>query len=147
MYGHFAYVYVCAPLTCLVPMEAGRQHRIPWSWSHRGCELSRGLSESNWGPLEEQSQHLTTGSSFQPYSSAFLAELLYGKSWDTAYGMWSSLCARHSDLFTHTKCVWHSHHARYLWSSTMYQKFMVDSSYDHVGKISLRTWWMSVHMG
>lgn len=46
-----AYIYVCVPHVCLLPMEAKRGHQIPWYWGYRwkppcACwELNRDFSE------------------------------------------------------------------------------------------------------
>jgi ABC-type sulfate transport system permease component len=30
-----AYIYVCVPCVCLVPVGARRGHQRPWNWSYR----------------------------------------------------------------------------------------------------------------
>lgn len=35
VYVWFAYMYVCAPHECLVPLEVKRRHKIHWNWNYR----------------------------------------------------------------------------------------------------------------
>lgn len=51
MYGHFACICVCAPLTCLVPAEPEERVGSPGS---RCYKLPCGCQEKMLGPGEEQ---------------------------------------------------------------------------------------------
>lgn len=62
-YGCFACICICT--SCVVPMEAGRRHQIPWT------ELQMVLAscqarDSNLCPLKEQQVLLTSKPSLQP---------------------------------------------------------------------------------
>ena len=48
-------MYVCAPHSCQLPIEARRWHWIPWNWSHKwSWATQHGWWGPNSGPLQEQ---------------------------------------------------------------------------------------------
>jgi hypothetical protein len=53
VYKCFAYMYICARRTCLMPMESRRGPESPKTGVTDGYELPRGGWELNLGPLKE----------------------------------------------------------------------------------------------
>lgn len=71
VYGSFAYMYMCAPRVCLVPVEAGRGHWIPWSWSYRCLWGITWVLGSEPRSSARATSPLITGPSLQPPNKVF----------------------------------------------------------------------------
>lgn len=54
VYEHFACIYVCTPLVCLVFTEAGTEHQIPLELEFHTVGSLQGCWDLDLGPQEEQ---------------------------------------------------------------------------------------------
>lgn len=78
MYGCLAFIYICAPHACLEPMEARREHWIPWNRSFRWLYTTMCVLRIDFGSSSKTATALNWAIPPTSHFYSFVKKKVYG---------------------------------------------------------------------